>query len=270
MRGQGLSERELKRYGKQLPLFSIEGQRILKNSKVLIIGAGGLGSPASLYLAAAGVGHLGIIDSDRVEISNLQRQILHSTEDIGKEKTFSAKKRLLALNPEIHVTTYTMRLSKENVEDMIEEYHLIVDGVDNFPSRYLVNDACVFHSKPLIEAGILQFDGQVMGIWPWKGPCYRCLFPYPPPPGSVPSCQEAGVLGAVAGIIGTIQAAEAIKYLLGMGQLLVGRILIFNALAMLFRTIPIQRNPQCPLCGENPSITELREEEFVCELDNGI
>jgi adenylyltransferase/sulfurtransferase len=263
------TEEEIKRYSRHiiLPEVGGVGQKKLKEAKILVAGAGGLGSPASLYLAAAGIGLIGIIDMDIVDISNLQRQILHRTEDIGREKTLSAERSLKDINPDIEVRRYQERISADNIMDIIKDYDLIIDGVDNFPARYLLNDACFFLSKPLVDAGILRFDGQLMTIIPNKGPCYRCIFPEPPPPGMVPSCQEAGILGAVAGILGVLQATEAIKYILGKGELLVGKILIFDALALTFRIINISKNKDCPLCGVEPKIKELKEYDIRCEVN---
>ena len=262
-------EDEIKRYSRHIILPEVGGigQRRLKEAKILVAGAGGLGSPASLYLAAAGIGLIGIIDMDIVDISNLQRQILHRTEDVGKEKTLSAERALKDINPDINVKRYQKRISADNIMNIIKDYDLVIDGVDNFPARYLLNDACFFLAKPLIDAGILKFDGQLMTIIPDKGPCYRCIFPEPPPAGMVPSCQEAGILGAVAGILGVLQATEAIKYILGKGNLLVGKILIFDALSLTFRVININRNKECPLCGIEPRIKELKEYNIKCEVN---
>jgi adenylyltransferase/sulfurtransferase len=256
-----LNEEELQRYSRQIVLEEIgeAGQEKLKAGRVLVVGAGGLGSPALYYLAAQGVGTIGVIDSDAVYLSNLQRQILHAVSDIGRPKTDSAEERLQALNPNVVVEKYQLRLNKDNIEDILNRYDVIIDAVDNFAARFLLNDACFFVKKPLVEAGVLQFMGQIMTIMPGEGPCYRCVFPEPPPPGAVPSCQEAGILGAVPGVLGVLQAAEAVKLVLGTGQPLVGRILIYEALAGSFREVAIRQNPKCPLCGENPSVTELIE-----------
>lgn len=261
------SEEEIKRYSRHIILKEVggKGQKKLREARVLVVGAGGLGSPAAYYLAAAGIGVLGIVDDDVVDTSNLQRQILHRTADIGVHKTDSAAKRLRALNPGVKVEKHTVRLDKSNVESIISGYDVIINGVDNFPSRYLLHDACFFGKKPLVEAGVLQFLGQMMTIVPGEGPCYRCVFPEPPPPGSVPSCQEAGVLGAVAGVIGILQATEAIKLILGIGRPSVGRIMIYEALSGSFREVAFRRNPKCPLCGEEPSISELIEYSLECE-----
>lgn len=262
------SEEEIKRYSRHIILKEVggKGQKKLRQARVLIVGAGGLGSPAAYYLAAAGVGALGIVDNDVVDASNLQRQILHRTAAIGMHKTDSAAERLRALNPGVVVEKHQVRLGKDNVEGIIADYDIIIDGVDNFPARYLLHDACFFARKPLVEAGVLQFLGQVMTILPGKGPCYRCVFPEPPPPGTVPSCQEAGILGAVAGVLGILQATEAIKLIVGIGTPLVGRIMIYEALSGSFREVKFKPNPRCPLCGENPSIAELIEYPLECEL----
>ncbi|WRO22371.1 molybdopterin-synthase adenylyltransferase MoeB [Metallumcola ferriviriculae] len=264
------TDEQIKRYSRHIILKEIggKGQKKLLNSKVLVVGAGGLGSPASLYLAAAGVGTLGIIDYDIVELSNLQRQVLHGTEDVGKAKVESAKETLNRLNPDVHVIPHFKKLDKENISELIDDYDLIVDGVDNFAARYLLNDACIMRGKPLVEAGILRWDGMIMTIEPNAGPCYRCVFPSPPPPGSVPSCQEAGVLGAIAGVMGVLQATEAVKYLLGVGDNLIGRMLLFNALESQFREVEISREDKCPVCGNNPSITSLEEYELQCSVHN--
>lgn len=262
------SEEEIKRYSRHIILKEVggKGQKKLRQARVLIVGAGGLGSPAAYYLAAAGVGALGIVDDDVVDASNLQRQILHRTAAIGMHKTDSAEERLAALNPGVVVEKHRVRLGKDNVESIIGDYDIIIDGVDNFPARYLLHDACFFARKPLVEAGVLQFLGQVMTIMPGKGPCYRCVFPEPPPPGTVPSCQEAGILGAVAGVLGILQATEAIKLIVGIGTPLVGRIMIYEALSGSFREVKFKPNPRCPLCGENPSIAEPIEYPLECEL----
>jgi len=263
-----LREDQIERYSRQIILPNVggKGQEKLLNAKVLVIGAGGLGSPAALYLASAGIGKLGIVDSDRVELNNLQRQILHSTKDVGRPKVESAKDRLNGTNQDVEVIPYNVRLISENILDIIKQYDIIVDGSDNFPTRYLVNDACVLSDKPLSHGGIFRFDGQAVTILPGKGPCYRCLFSEPPPPGLVPSCQEAGILGAVAGVIGTIQANEVLKYVLGLGDLLVGKLLVFNALDSSFRQVKVPKDPKCPVCGENPTVTKLIDYKEFCSL----
>lgn len=241
-------------------------EETLKEGKVFILGAGGLGSPAALYLASAGIGTLGIADSDIVDLSNLHRQLLHFTNDVGKVKVRSAKAKLKALNPNVNVRTYRTRVSSENVREIIRPYDVIIDGSDNFPTKFLINDACYFERKPLVLGGILKFYGQATVFHPWyKGPCYRCIFPNPPPPGAVPSCQEAGVIGAIAGIVGMIQAFEAIKLLSGQGDPLIGRFLVFDALDMSFNEFNIVRNENCPLCGKDASITHLVDYQQVCQ-----
>jgi len=235
------------------------------------MGAGGLGSPAAIYLAAAGVGTIGLADSDHVELHNLQRQILHRTCDIGLPKVESGKKTLESLNPEVKVQIYAERVTSINIREIIKDYHLVLDGSDNFPTRFLVNDACYFERKTLISGAILRFDGQLTTFKPHDGgPCYRCLCPEPPPPGLVPSCQEAGVLGAVAGIIGLFQANEALKEILGIGQSMAGRFLLFNALNLSFIEMKIQRNPECPLCGENSTIKELVDYTQSCSTQETV
>lgn len=263
-----LRDDQIERYSRQIILPNVggKGQEKLLNAKVLIIGAGGLGSPCALYLASAGIGKMGIVDSDTVELNNLQRQILHSTKDVGRPKVESANDTLKAINTDIEVTPYKIRLASENILDIIKNYDVIVDGSDNFPTRYLVNDACVLLDKPLSHAGIFRFDGQAITIIPHKTACYRCLFPEPPPAGLVPSCQEAGILGAVAGVIGTIQANEVLKFILGLGDLLTGRLLVFNALESSFRLVKVPQDPKCPVCSKNPTITELIDYEEFCQL----
>src|SRR5262245_6327443 len=261
-----LTNDEVKRYSRHLimPEVGVEGQRKLKAASVLCIGAGGLGSPGAMYLAAAGVGRLGIVDFDVVDFSNLQRQILHGTPDVGRSKLASAKDRLLALNPEIQVDTYETALSSENALKLFEPYDVIVDGTDNFPTRYLVNDACVLLGKPNAYGSIFRFEGQASVFGAKDGPCYRCLYPEPPPPGLVPSCAEGGVLGVLPGIIGVIQATETIKLILGVGEPLVGRFLIFDALRMNFRELKLRKDPDCPVCGTHPTVTHLIDYEQFC------
>ena len=264
----GLREDQVERYSRQILLPDVggKGQDKLLKGKVLIIGAGGLGSPCALYLAAAGIGKIGIVDSDKVELNNLQRQILHDTGRVGTAKVESAKKTMNNLNPDVDVTVYNIRLTSKNITDVIKDYDIVVDGSDNFPTRYLVNDACVLSGKPLSHGGIFRFDGQAMTILPGKSACYRCLFPEPPPPGLVPSCQEAGILGAVAGIIGTVQANEVLKYILGIGNLLSGKLLVFSALDSYFRQVKVPKDPKCPVCGEKPTVTKLIDYEQFCSL----
>jgi len=247
------------RYSRHLliPEVGEEGQLKLLDSRILLIGAGGLGSPASLYLAAAGVGRLGIVDDDRVDATNLQRQIAHSTETLGEWKVDSAKRTIEALNPDVEVVTYRERLTSENVDRILSDgWDVIVDGADNFPTRYLVNDAAVWHDIPVVHGSIYRFEGQVTVFKPHDGPCYRCLFPQPPPPELAPSCAEGGVLGVLPGIVGSLQAAEALKLALGIGESLSGRLLLFDALATEFSEVKLRRDPECPVCGEHPTITE--------------
>lgn len=265
----GFTEDQIERYSRHiiLPELGGVGQRKLLASSALIIGAGGLGSPAAQYLVAAGIGKLGLVDMDVVDLSNLQRQVLHHTPDVGHPKLKSASRKLRAMNPDTEIITYETRLLAHNALDVIREYDVVIDGTDNFPARYLINDACVLLKKPLIHAGIFRFDGQILVIMPGEGPCYRCLFPDPPPAGLVPSCQEAGILGAVAGVLGVLQAAETIKVLCGIGEPLVGRLLIYDALKADFRRVRIPRDPYCQVCGPNPTITELEDLELApCQL----
>ncbi|MSQ11230.1 MAG: molybdopterin-synthase adenylyltransferase MoeB [Dehalococcoidia bacterium] len=262
-----LSPRQVKRYSRHIimPVVGSKGQRKLLGSKVLIVGAGGLGSPSAVYLALAGVGTIGLVDFDTVDLSNLQRQILHHDADVGRPKVESAKKTMLAYNPDTKVVTHQTRLTSENAMDIIPQYDVVVNGADNFPSRYLVNDACYLAGKPLVDGSILIFDGQATVFIPGKG-CYRCLFPQPPPPGSVPSCAEAGVLGAMTGLVGSIQAVETLKLLMGIGDSLASRLLIIEGLSMEFREMRLRRNPECPLCGDHPTVTELIDYEVFCGL----
>jgi molybdopterin/thiamine biosynthesis adenylyltransferase len=262
------SEEQIERYSRHIILQEVggKGQRKLLEARVLVVGAGGLGSPVGLYLAAAGVGTIGMVDCDAVEMSNLQRQVLHATCDLGERKCQSAKTTMEGINPDVTVIPHDARLTSENIMDVLANYDLVVDGTDNFPTRYLVNDACVFTGKPLVHAGILRFEGQVTTIVPGQGPCYRCLYPQPPPPGMVPSCQEAGILGVTAGVVGTLQATEALKLILGIGEPLIGRLLLYDALDMAFRTIRVARKPECPVCGEAATIKELIDYEQFCGL----
>jgi adenylyltransferase/sulfurtransferase len=263
-----LNREEFLRYGRHLiiPEVGLEGQRRLKSASVLIIGAGGLGSPLAFYLTAAGVGRIGIVDFDVVDLSNLQRQILHTTKDVDRSKLESAREKLESLNPNVKIETYEMRLTSENALDLIKEYDIVVDGTDNFPTRYLVNDACVFLKKPNVYGSIFRFEGQVSVFYADKGPCYRCLYKEPPPPGLVPSCAEGGVLGVLPGIIGTIQALETIKLILGIGEPLIGKLLLFDALKMKFRELKLRKDPECPVCGENPTVKELIDYEAFCGI----
>ena len=261
-----LAPDQAQRYSRHLliPEIGERGQLKLLQSSVLLIGAGGLGSPAALYLAAAGVGTLGIVDSDVVDATNLQRQILHNTERLGRPKVESARETITALNPDVKVNAYQERLSSENIDRIISGYDVIVDGADNFPTRYLVNDASVKHRIPVVHGSIYRFEGQATVFKPFEGPCYRCLFHEPPPPELAPSCAEAGVLGVLPGIVGSIQANEAIKLLLGIGEPLIGRYLLFDALDTTFREVKLRRDPECPVCGEHPTITEYIDYEGFC------
>lgn len=264
------TEEQIRRYSRHVILGEVggKGQQKLLASRVLIVGAGGLGSPAALYLAAAGVGTIGIIDADAVDLSNLQRQVLHSTKDLDRPKVFSAQDRMQELNPDVQVVPYPIRLGAHNAREIIDRYDLVVEGSDNFPTKFLTNDACVMLDKPLVMAGLLRFEGQLFVILPKRGPCYRCIFRHPPPPGLIPSCQEAGVLGAVAGVLGTLQAVEAVKILLGVGEPLSGKILLFDALDGQFRAVSARRDPDCPICSDHPAITELAEEDASCEIQD--
>ena len=266
-----LTREQILRYSRHLimPEVGVEGQEKLVQAKILLVGAGGLGSPLGLYLAAAGIGTLGLVDFDVVDFTNLQRQIIHRTEDVGRLKVTSAMEKIQAINPEVKVTTYNAPLSQDNIMDIIRDYDVVIDGTDNFPTRYLVNDACIFQKKPNIYGSIFRFDGQATVFVPFKGPCYRCLYPEPPPPGMVPSCAEGGVLGVLPGIIGVIQATEAIKLIIGKGEPLIGRLLIYNALAMTFREVKLKRDPGCPVCGDRPTITELIDYQQFCGLGRG-
>ena len=259
---------QLIRYSRHflLPEVGEDGQAKLLQARVLMVGAGGLGSPSAYYLAAAGVGTIGIIDNDVVDISNLQRQILHANDRVGMPKVESAKKTLEGLNPDVKVIPYQAKLTSENIMELLKEYDLVVDGCDNFPTRYLVNDACVLAGKPNVHGSIFQFEGQATVFYPGKGPCYRCLYPEPPPAEMAPSCAEAGVLGVLPGLIGTIEALEAIKIILGKGDSLIGRLLCFNTLTMEINDLKLRRDPNCPLCGDHPTIHELIDYEEFCSL----
>ena len=263
-----LTADEMRRYSRHLimPEVGIDGQRRLKAASVLCIGAGGLGSPAALYLAAAGVGRLGIVDFDAVDFSNLHRQILHGTPDVGRPKLQSARDRLTAINPEIRIDTYETTLSSANALDLFRDYDVILDGTDNFPTRYLVNDACVLLGKPNAYGSIFRFEGQASVFGAPGGPCYRCLYPEPPPPGLVPSCAEGGVLGVLPGVVGTIQATEAIKLILGVGRPLVGRLLLYDAFNMSFRELKLRRDPACPVCGDHPTVRALIDYNQFCGI----
>jgi molybdopterin/thiamine biosynthesis adenylyltransferase/rhodanese-related sulfurtransferase len=262
----GLSNEEILRYSRHLimPEVGMDGQLKLKNSKVLLIGTGGLGAPLGLYLAAAGVGRLGLVDFDVVDFTNLQRQVTFGSSDVGKHKTEAAQARLSNLNPDIQIETFETKLTSENALDLFKDFDIIVDGTDNFPTRYLVNDACILLGKPNVYGSIFRFEGQVTVFGMPEGPCYRCLYPEPPPPGLVPSCAEGGVLGVLPGIVGSIQAMETIKLILGRGDNLVGRLLLFDALGMKFRELKLRKNPNCPMCGENRSIHQLIDYYEFC------
>jgi adenylyltransferase/sulfurtransferase len=264
--GPDLTNEEIKRYSRHLimPEVGLEGQKKLKASKVLCIGAGGLGSPAALYLAAAGVGTLGIVDFDTVDFSNLQRQILHGTPDVGRSKLASAKDKLNAINPNVKIELYETALTSQNALELFAPYDVILDGTDNFPTRYLVNDACVLLGKPNAYGSIFRFEGQASVFATKDGPCYRCLYPEPPPPGLVPSCAEGGVLGVLPGMIGVLQATEAIKLIIGVGEPLIGRFLIYDALKMKFRELKLRKDPDCPVCGTHPTVTKLIDYEQFC------
>ncbi|HEX5396443.1 MAG TPA: adenylyltransferase/sulfurtransferase MoeZ, partial [Candidatus Limnocylindria bacterium] len=261
-----LTPNEIRRYSRHLiiPDVAMDGQKRLKNAKVLCVGAGGLGSPALMYLAAAGVGTLGIIDFDVVDESNLQRQVIHGQSDIGRSKAESAKASVAEINPLVQVNLHLERLDSSNVMEIFSQYDLIIDGTDNFATRYLVNDACVLLNKPYVWGSIYRFDGQASVFWSEHGPCYRCLYPEPPPPGMVPSCAEGGVLGVLCASIGSIQVNEAIKVITGIGEPLVGRLMIYDALEMTYRSVKVRKDPECAICGKNPTITELIDYEAFC------
>jgi sulfur-carrier protein adenylyltransferase/sulfurtransferase len=263
-----LSKQEVLRYSRHLimPEVGMDGQLKLKGAKVLCIGTGGLGAPLGLYLAAAGVGRIGLVDFDVVDFTNLQRQVLFGTTDVGRPKIEAAADHLRNLNPEIEIDTFETRLSSENALDIMRDYDIVVDGTDNFPTRYLVNDACVLLGKPNVYGSIFRFEGQITVFGAPGGPCYRCLYPEPPPPGLVPSCAEGGVLGVLPGIVGTIQAAETLKLIIGKGEPLIGRLLLFDALGMRFRELKLRKNPECPVCGEHPTVTQLIDYAEFCGI----
>lgn len=263
-----LREDQIERYSRQiiLPEVGGKGQQKIFDAKVLVIGTGGLGSPCMFYLAAAGVGKLGVVDFDKVDLSNLQRQILHSTKTVGTLKVESAKKILNDLNPDVEVVPHNVKVTSENIMDIIKDYDMVVDGSDNFPTKYLINDACVLSNKPLSHGGMFRYDGQTITILPHESACYRCLFAEPPPPGLVPTCQEAGIVGVVPGVIGTIQANEVLKYILGVGNLLAGKLLVFNALDSSFRQVKVPKDENCPVCGKNPTVKKLIDYEEFCSL----
>jgi len=266
--GSELSHDEILRYSRHLimPEVGMEGQLKLKRAKVLCIGAGGLGSPLTLYLAAAGVGRLGIVDFDVVDVTNLQRQVIHGTADVGKPKLASAQASVREINPNVEVVGFETRLTSQNALQILQDFDIVVDGTDNFPTRYLVNDACVLLGKPNVYGSIFRFEGQASVFYAREGPCYRCLYPEPPPPGLVPSCAEGGVLGVLPGIVGCIQAMETIKLIIGQGRTLVGRLLVFDALGVKFRELKLQKNPDCPICGPHPTITKLIDYEQFCGI----
>jgi molybdopterin/thiamine biosynthesis adenylyltransferase/rhodanese-related sulfurtransferase len=264
-----LDNDEIRRYSRHLilPEVGMAGQKKICSTSVLCIGAGGLGSPIAMYLAAAGIGKIGIVDFDTVDFSNLQRQIIHGTADVGRPKAESARDTINRINPNVEVVLFNTRLTSENAIDIISQFDIVVDGTDNFPTRYLTNDACVLLKKPNVYGSIFRFEGQASVFAPHlNGPCYRCLYPEPPPPGMVPSCAEGGVLGVLPGIVGTIQATEILKLALGKGSSLIGRLLLFGAMEMKFRELKLRRDPQCPLCGENPTITKLIDYEMFCGI----
>ena len=263
-----LSKDEILRYSRHLimPEVGMDGQLKLKNAKVLCIGAGGLGSPLLLYLAAAGVGRLGIVDFDVVDYTNLQRQVIHGTADVGRSKLESAQAAIREINPNVEVVGHDARLTSENALELFRDFDIVVDGTDNFPTRYLVNDACVLLGKPNVYGSIFRFEGQASVFYARQGPCYRCLYPEPPPPGLVPSCAEGGVLGVLPGIVGCLQAMETIKLIIGQGQTLIGRLLVFDALGMKFRELKLRKNPDCPVCGAHPTITQLIDYEQFCGI----
>jgi len=268
-----LSSEQIERYSRHIILqeVGLKGQQALLSGSVLIVGAGGLGSPAALYLAAAGVGTIGIIDFDRVELSNLQRQVIHTTEDVDKLKAESAAATIKAINPDVKVRVYSQRLTADNAVDLISEYDFVIDGTDNFPTKFLINDACYFADTTYSHAGILRFQGQTITVNPGKSACLRCLFPAPPPKDAVPTCSQAGVLGVLGGVVGTFQATEAIKYLIGEGELLYNRLLTYDASLMRTHAIKVQPNTDCPICGSKPTITTLQEEEQVaCDIKNSV
>ena len=260
---------QLERYSRHIILqeVGVKGQKKLLNASVLIIGAGGLGAPAALYLAAAGVGTIGIVDADEVDLSNLQRQVIHTTNDVGKAKVKSAAETMEAINPDVTVKTYRTFVDSTNIMDLIKDYDFIIDGTDNFPAKFLINDACVMAEKPFSHAGIIRFKGQLMTYVPGEGPCYRCVFKNPPPKDAVPTCKQAGVIGAMGGVIGSLQAMEAIKYIIGKGNLLTGKLLTYDALKMEFHTIKLPKDDHCAVCGDEPTITELIDyEQAECDL----
>jgi len=265
----GFTNEQMNRYSRHIILseVGVKGQKKLLDAKVLIVGAGGLGSPAALYLAAAGVGVIGIADADEVDLSNLQRQVIHTTPDVGKAKVLSAKETMTAINPDVTVNTHRLFVNAENIMELIAGYDFVIDGTDNFPAKFLINDACVLSKKPFSHAGIIRFKGQLMTYVPGAGPCYRCIFREPPPPDAVPTCRQAGVIGAIGGIIGSLQAMEAVKYIIGKGDLLTGFLLTYDALKMDFRKIKLPKAKDCAVCGDSPTILKPFDyEQAVCDL----
>ena len=264
-----LNDQQIERYSRHIILEEVggAGQEKLLDSKVLIVGAGGLGAPAALYLAAAGVGTIGLIDADNVDLTNLQRQVIHHTADVGRPKVQSAQNKIQQINPDVKVNTYKAWAKADNIAEIVRQYDFVIDGTDNFPAKFLVNDACVFEKVPFSHAGILRFDGQLITVLPRETACYRCIFNSPPPANAVPSCSQAGVLGVLAGVVGSLQATEAIKHFLGLGDLLTNTLLTYNALSMQFRKVSLSKNPNCPICGDSPTITKLiDEEQQVCNI----
>jgi sulfur-carrier protein adenylyltransferase/sulfurtransferase len=268
---QTLSKEEVLRYSRHLimPEVGMDGQLKLKAAKVLLVGAGGLGAPLGMYLAAAGIGRIGIVDFDIVDFTNLQRQIIHGTKDVGRKKLDSAAETMQDINPYVQIDKYEVPLTSDNALDIIKDYDMVIDGTDNFPTRYLVNDACVLLKKPNVYGSIFRFEGQATVFAYGDGPCYRCLYPEPPPPGLVPSCAEGGVLGILPGMIGIVQATEAVKLILGTGEPLIGRLLLYDALAMRFRELKLRRNPECPVCGDHPTVTKLIDYQEFCGFGRG-
>ena len=263
------TDTQIERYSRHLILadVGVEGQQKISEARVLVIGAGGLGAPVLLYLAAAGVGTLGIADGDVVDLTNLQRQVIHFTNDIDKAKVESAREKIFLINPDVTVKTHSEMVNSLNIMDIMRDYDFVIDGTDNFPAKFLINDACVIAEKPYSHAGILRFEGQTMTVIPGDSACYRCVFPEPPPPNAVPTCSQAGVLGALAGVFGTLQATEALKYIIGNGSLLTNRLMVFDALSMEFRNVEIRKRKTCPVCGESPQITSLVDyQPTICDL----
>ena len=267
-----LTDAQIERYSRHIILeeVGLAGQEKLLRGRVLIVGAGGLGAPAALYLAAAGVGTIGIVDADVVDLTNLQRQVIHHTPDLGREKVLSAAEKMRAINPDITVNTHSLFLKADNIIPIVSDYDVVIDGTDNFPAKFLINDACHFANKPYVHGGILRFEGQMITVLPGETTCLRCIFGGPPPPGAAPTCSQAGVLGVLAGVLGALQATEAVKYILERGTLLTDALLKYDALSLAFRKVALRRNPRCPLCGETPAIKELRDEAMpACAVGDG-